>query len=602
MKKIFFNRLSIKNFLSVGESPVVLKFRPGLHGITGINKDQLDRRNGVGKSTITDALHFALFGTTLRELKKEFIVNNITSKTCEVSLSFSVSTTNKEAENYEIIRTLEPSRCTLYHNDLDITRDSIVNTTEYVMQLLQCTPEIFQNCVIMTVNNTVPFMAKKKAEKRKFIESIFNLEIFSKMLSQLRDEQSTVRKDHDTECTRCEEIQNSINTLTTQQTTQHKEYEDRKRLLLDRQKDNNQHISILEKNINNYKSVNVEEVTKNLTLLSEKLNNTDIKIQDLGKQVATLETKNELIFTSMSKIGTDKEVCPTCLRIIADQDATHISHTKNEYVKEIKQREKEIKDLDAKISELSTLKTKIQDAIKKGQNNISQSKLAEQQLTNDKSKLDQLKKLNDQVDQDLQHLTDTSTGLTKLIEDAKQKHSTAKEKLDNLQKVLNLLDTVKFVVSEEGVKSFIVKKILKLFNSKITYYLKKLNSNAIITFNEYFEEQIVNDKGKLTTYFNFSGAERKVIDLAIMFSFIDMLSLQGNIYYNVQFYDELLDTSLDEAGVDLVLNLLNEFVTKNMYGIYVITHRKECTRFVTGNMICLEKNNGITTLTKSGIS
>ena len=87
MKKIFFNKLSIKNFLSVGDTPVVLKFRPGLHGITGINKDQMDRRNGVGKSTITDALHFALFGTTLRELKKEFIINNITSKTCEVTLS-----------------------------------------------------------------------------------------------------------------------------------------------------------------------------------------------------------------------------------------------------------------------------------------------------------------------------------------------------------------------------------------------------------------------------------------------------------------------------------------------------------------------------------
>jgi len=602
MKKIFFNKLSIKNFLSVGDTPVVLKFRPGLHGITGINKDQMDRRNGVGKSTITDALHFALFGTTLRELKKEFIINNITSKTCEVTLSFSVAASNKNVETYEIIRTLEPSRCTLYHNDLDITRDSIANTTDYIMQVLQCTPEVFQNCVVMTVNNTVPFMAKKKAEKRKFIESIFNLEIFSKMLSQLREEQSTVRKDFDTESARSEEIENSINTLTAQQTTQHKEYEDRKKTLLNRQRDNDRQAESLEKSINNYKPVSVEEITKNLTKLTEKLSETDTKIQDLGKQVATLETKNELVFTSMSKIGTDKDVCPTCLRTIDTHDITHIRHTKQEYEKEIKLRETEIKDYEAKISELSTLKTKIQDAVKKGQNNINHSKLSDQQLVNDKSKLAQLKKLNEQVNQDLQHLTDTSTGLTNLIEDAKAKFTAAKEKLDNLQKVLNLLDTVKFIVSEEGVKSFIVKKILKLFNSKITYYLKKLNSNAVISFNEYFEEQIVNDKGKLTTYFNFSGAERKVIDLAIMFSFIDMLSLQGNIYYNIQFYDELLDTSLDEAGVDLVLNLLNEFVAKNMYGVYVITHRKECTRFVTGNMICLEKCNGITTLTKSGIS
>ena len=113
MKKIIFEKLTIKNFLSVGETPVEIKFRPGMHGITGINKDQLDRRNGVGKSTIPDALFFALFGTTLRELKKEFIINNITNKTCEVSLAFSIIH-NGETNNFEIIRTLEPSKCYLY--------------------------------------------------------------------------------------------------------------------------------------------------------------------------------------------------------------------------------------------------------------------------------------------------------------------------------------------------------------------------------------------------------------------------------------------------------------------------------------------------------
>ena len=78
-----------------------------------------------------------------------------------------------------------------------------------------------------------------------------------------------------------------------------------------------------------------------------------------------------------------------------------------------------------------------------------------------------------------------------------------------------------------------------------------------------------------------------------------MLNLQGNVFYNIQFYDELLDTSLDETGVELVLSLLNEFVQKNNFGIYIISHRKECNKFVTGDVILLEKNNGITTLGKT---
>ena len=73
MKYVDFKRVEIKNFLSVGESPVVIEFNKGLNIITGNNKDKLDRRNGVGKSTIADALYFALYGNTLRELKKEFI-------------------------------------------------------------------------------------------------------------------------------------------------------------------------------------------------------------------------------------------------------------------------------------------------------------------------------------------------------------------------------------------------------------------------------------------------------------------------------------------------------------------------------------------------
>ena len=78
MKLVNFKTVSIKNFLSVGRDPVTVDFSTGLHIITGLNKDKEDRRNGVGKSTIADAIHFAVFGTTIRDLKKEHIVNLIT--------------------------------------------------------------------------------------------------------------------------------------------------------------------------------------------------------------------------------------------------------------------------------------------------------------------------------------------------------------------------------------------------------------------------------------------------------------------------------------------------------------------------------------------
>ena len=93
MKRVDFKKLSIVNFLSVGEDPVTIEFSKGLHVITGKNKDKPDRRNAIGKSTIADALYFAIFGETLRELKKDLIPNNLTNGKTHIELDFEVPET-----------------------------------------------------------------------------------------------------------------------------------------------------------------------------------------------------------------------------------------------------------------------------------------------------------------------------------------------------------------------------------------------------------------------------------------------------------------------------------------------------------------------------
>ena len=92
MKNVNFKRLAAKNFLSVGEDPVEITFREGLHVITGSNKDKPDRRNAIGKSTIADALYFAIFGVTLRDIKKDLIPNNITGGKTHVELDVEIET------------------------------------------------------------------------------------------------------------------------------------------------------------------------------------------------------------------------------------------------------------------------------------------------------------------------------------------------------------------------------------------------------------------------------------------------------------------------------------------------------------------------------
>ena len=130
MKYVNFKELKIKNFLSVGEEVVKVNFETGLHIVTGINRDKEDRRNGVGKSTIADALYFSIFGNTLREIKKTFIPNNLTDGKTSVELLFSVDDPQYGINDFRIVRTLGPSKCTIYKNDIDKTRDTIQNTNE----------------------------------------------------------------------------------------------------------------------------------------------------------------------------------------------------------------------------------------------------------------------------------------------------------------------------------------------------------------------------------------------------------------------------------------------------------------------------------------
>tara|TARA_A100000172_G_scaffold31858_1_gene19014 strand:- start:2572 stop:4377 length:1806 start_codon:yes stop_codon:yes gene_type:complete len=594
MKYVCFKELKIKNFLSIGEEFVTVNFEKGLHIVTGINRDKEDRRNGVGKSTIADGLYFAIFGQTLRDIKKNFIANNLTSGTCEVQLSFTVDDPKHGVNEFDIIRTLNPSKVYVYKNGNDKTRDSISNTNEYINTVLSSTPEIFQNCVIMTLNNHVPFMGKSKTEKRKFIEQIFNLEIFSKMLGELRNEHNEIKRNFDIEITRLEETNNHLNT----QQQQVDNFEENKNQRINRIKDQ---ISAKNTDLKNYKEEKdtVESLDETPYVdKSDKLNDEIVDLKNIKNEkyekIVQLKTNLTTNKSTLTKIGTDEATCPMCLRPLEDHDKDLIEEEKGKIniildniLNDIKYNKEDYENTVREINSYSAAKTKIDNkllSIKTQKDNISY-------LERNISDIENIIK---QYQTDIDSIKNETNSFDDLISNTTDKINSIKQEIDSLKKVINLMDVVKFVVSEEGVKSFIVKKILSHFNGKLTHFLKKLDSNCVCVFNEYFEEEIINEKGKICLYNNFSGAERKAIDLACLFSFMDMRKSQGDVYYNISFYDELFDSSLDEKGVDLVLEILNERVEKYNECVMVISHRKESIKSANGDVIFLEKHNGIT--------
>ena len=282
------------------------------------------------------------------------------------------------------------------------------------------------------------------------------------------------------------------------------------------------------------------------------------------------------------------------MKPITDHDKELIKTEKQKIKTEIEAFENSIKDNLTKEEEHSILETKVLKAIESLKNKINDYKMRQKDINNTKQRIEQLNIWQKELDVDLAELSKINTQHDTIIKDVSDRLQSVKETLEKTKIHLGMLDAVKFVISEVGVKSFIVKKILQLFNSKLAYYLKKMDANCICVFNEYFEEEIIDEKGKPCSYFNFSGAERKNIDLACLFAFMDIRRLQGNVAFNFSVYDELLDSSLDERGVELVLGILRERIEKYNECIMVISHRKESIKFATGDIIFLEKKNGFT--------
>ena len=247
----------------------------------------------------------------------------------------------------------------------------------------------------------------------------------------------------------------------------------------------------------------------------------------------------------------------------------------------------------------------LEDILKNSQSGINTKilniNIKKQERDNYEQQIENLAKSNVQLEGEKKSSSILHNTFDDEIKKLEGELSAAKKEVETIKEQINLTDIVKFVLSEEGVRAFIVKKILQMFNGRLAYYLKRMDANCICLFNEYFEEELFDEKGRECSYFNFSGAERKNLDLACLFTFMDIRRLQGDVSYNISIYDELLDSSLDEKGVEMVIDILRERVDKFNESVMIISHRRESVKAVgaavgkfNNDVIFLEKENGIT--------
>lgn len=208
MKNIQFKSVDITNFLSVGKTQHI-DFSDGITAIFGVNRDKANDTNGVGKSTILSAVCFALYGDPIKSLKREEVVNRIAGSKCEVRLEFDVLENGKTSE-CSVVRGVKPSFCKLIVDGKDVSLSGMPETTKKIGELIGTTAVMFKNTCLMSLEDNVPFARQKAAEKREFIEGVFDLGFIKVMAKEAKARADRLAAENADANSRIDEIRNQI--------------------------------------------------------------------------------------------------------------------------------------------------------------------------------------------------------------------------------------------------------------------------------------------------------------------------------------------------------------------------------------------------------
>jgi DNA repair exonuclease SbcCD ATPase subunit len=282
--------------------------------------------------------------------------------------------------------------------------------------------------------------------------------------------------------------------------------------------------------------------------------------------------------------------CDKCLQEIPHTHVEHLEKMKEQYQSELDNIVEEIDKLKEDKSQFHSKKEKVQQKVAEFQDQINEAKVTKQKLEGLEISLKQYKESLDNLKLDELPKPAFEENIIK----TQERYDTERDNFLLLKQKSEDYEVCKFVLGEEGVRSFVVKRLLSMMNASIQQYINDLGMSIRCKFDEYFDEQLSNDKGKEISYWNLSGGERRTVDLACAWAFKDLKRKISGVSSNVEWIDEVFDAAFDERGFDLLVELVKKRIEKNDLAVYAISHRKEILKQVTGSIIELEKEGGIT--------
>jgi len=574
--------ITIKNFMSVGNTTQAVNFaHDGLTLVLGNNMDLGGEgsRNGTGKTTLINALSYAVYGQALTNIRKDNLVNKTNNKNMLVTVDF-----EKDGHRYRLERGRKPNKFQF------IVDDSIVNeqgtdeaqgenrlTQEEVLRVFDMSHTMFKHIVALNTY-TEPFLAMKANDQRSIIEELLGISRLSEKAERLKELMRETNEDMKTEQARLEQVKISnekmeetirkfhIRSISWEET--HKKaiteltngITELEKIDIDAEIQQHKFLAHWQE-----RSQKIKSFEQNLNFNKSNLTSVESLIESLGSQLSTLEEKQ----------------CPMCeQKLHTDKHNQIVNDIKQQHANKLEEKSQISKTIDLVQTQINE-QGELGDRPETAYTSVDEAYDHRQNLSELKTQLDSEKQKENPHTEQIAELK------SKNIEEVDYTQINTLQKLKDHQDFLYKLLTSK--------DSFIRKKIidqnLLYLNSRLNYYLDKIGLPHEVVFKSDLTVEIT-ELGRELDFDNLSRGERNRLILGLSWAFRDVYESM-NTSLNLLFIDELVDSGMDTMGVESAMSVLKKMSREGGKNIFLISHRDELTSRCS-NVLNVVKENGFT--------
>jgi len=584
---IVLKQLHMKNFLSVGNKEQVVDLDGSLLCLVlGENRDvgmEKGSRNGAGKTTILQALCFALYGESLTNIKKDNLINKTNKKNMFVALDF-----EKNGQKYRIERGRRPNFLNFYveGKKMELSDESegdSRNTQMTIEKILGMSKELFKQIVGLNTF-TLPFLSMPLAMQRTVIEELLGISSLSEKAEILKEKIKETKSAIGEEEVRIETLKKTNDNIM-------KTVEDLKRKRKNWEETKNRKLKQMIAILEEMKKVDIEREIENhkkkeeLKKIEREIAETEKFVSMKTKRIQTIEKEIASIQSKLS-IMMKERICPLCKQRMTDEHAKE-AHKEMEIKLASLEDEKntletEMNNYVQHLEKLKLMKKNI-GIVETFYKNAEEAYNHKAILENTTNEIEKLTNEKDPYSEQIVHL---------------EKHGLQEIDYERLNHLKSLLEhqklLLKFLTKRDSfIRRKIIEQSIAFLNRRLKYYTKLLRLNHVVEFQPDLEVSI-REASIEYDYDNLSRGERTRVMLALSMAFRDIFEML-NAPLNLIFVDEVIDNGLDQLGVENALTLFETISKNHRKNVFIISHREELLNRVD-NVIWVIKENGFTTI------